>query len=72
MKHMEKNVVAFLSNHLVEEGMDKEFFKDLLNESCDKELFHLTGQCEWNKMTKTLTTPDDKEREAKADLMKAA
>ncbi len=42
INQMEKNVVAFLSNHLMEEEMDEDFVQDLLKKSCNKELFHST------------------------------
>jgi hypothetical protein len=46
-----KNVVAYLLNYLVDAGMPTEFVTDLLKSSCDASLFHSAGQCTWDKET---------------------
>ena len=69
--NMEKNVVAYLQYYLVEEGMDSDFVDTLLREACDPSLFHTAGDCEWDTETKTLITPEDREKEKEADMTKA-
>ena len=69
---MNKNIVAYLTHYLQDAGMDKTFVKELLKESCDPSLFHSVPQCTWDKKTRVLTTPEDKEREKEKKLEDAA
>ena len=69
---MEKNVVAVLSNHLVEVGMDATFVNALLQATCDPSLFHSAAQCTWDKATRVLTTPADVQAEKDKALEDAA
>ena len=67
-----KNVVAYLSNYLVDVGMPADFVTELLKASCDPSLFHNVRQCTWDKETKVLTTPEDEEKAKEEAMQKAA
>ena len=67
-----KNVVAYLSNYLVDAGMPTYFVIALLKSSCDPSLFHNVKKCTWDKETKVLTTPEDKEKAKEEEMQKAA
>ena len=44
----------------------------LLKSSCDPSLFHNVKKCTWDKVTKVLTTPEDKEKAKEEEMQKAA
>jgi hypothetical protein len=67
-----KNVVAYLQNYLVDEGMDELVVKKLLKASCDPSLFHSASKCTWDKAKKVLTTPEDEEEAKKKAIEDAA
>ena len=65
---MNKNVVAYLTNYLKDEGTPAPFVTDLLKASCDPSFFHKLNKCKCNKKEKILATPEDEER-AKEEAM---
>ena len=67
-----KNVVAYLSNYLVDVGLPKAFVTDLLQASCDPSLFHCVSQCKWDKKKRLLSTPEDEEKAKEEKMQKAA
>ena len=67
-----KNVVAYLSNYLVDVGLPKAFMTNLLKTSCDPSLFHCVSQCTWDKKKRLLTTPEDEEKAKEERMQKAA
>ena len=67
-----KNVVAYLSHYLVDAGIPSSFVKALLKSSCDPALFHNMQKCTWDKKTKVLTTPEDKEKAKEEEMQNAA
>jgi hypothetical protein len=67
-----KNVVAYLTHYLKDEGMPANFVTNLLKASCDPSLFHNLAKCKWNKEKKMLTTPEDEERAKEAAMQNAA
>ncbi len=56
---MNKNLPAFLSNMLKEQGLPKEFIKDLIKKSCEASLVTDMHHCKWDSITRVLTTGDD-------------
>ena len=67
-----KNVVAYLTHYLKDEGMPAMFVTDLLKASCDPSLFHNLTKCKWDKEKKMLITPEDEEREKEKAMQNAA
>ncbi len=59
---MNKNLSAFLWHMLCEQGMDKDFIKDLLGKLCEASLVAKVYKCTWDEKTRTLTTKEEEER----------
>ena len=69
---MNKQLLVYLSNYLVDAGMGKVFLKALIQGAICPALNHAAGACTWNNSKKTVTTPDDAERERQQVLEDAA
>ena len=66
---MNKQLPAYLAFYLDDLGMDKDFIRKLLTRALCPALMHEMCSCQWNKETKVLTTPGEKEeREKCADI----
>ena len=73
MLQMDKNVVAYLTHYLVEEGkMAPEFVGELMRGACDPSLFSMAKECEWDSKTWSIITTAEKAREGEPDMKKAA
>jgi hypothetical protein len=54
-----KQVAAFATGHLTDQGIDETFLKDFLKIYVDPQLIHEAPQCEWDSDTQTLLTPNE-------------
>ena len=69
---MNKQLSVYLSNYLVDAGIGKVFLNALIQgESCPF-LKHAASICTWKSNNKTVTTPEDDERERQKVLKDAA
>ena len=69
---MNKNIGAFLTHYLKEEGLAESFVTELVNQSIDPQVLHEMGTCTWDKKTKSLTTPEDVEKAKEQEIESAA
>ena len=60
---MNKQLLVYLSNYLADAGMGKVFVKALIKGAIWPSLNHADGTCTWDSINKTVTTPEDAERE---------
>ncbi len=58
IRMMNKNLPAFLSHALKEQGLPNEFTKELLQWSCEATMLANMHRCKWDPATRTLTTED--------------
>ena len=58
-----KKLSVYLSNYIVDTGMGKVFVKALIQGEICPALNHAAGACTWDRIKKTVTTPDDAEQE---------
>ena len=58
-----KQLLAYLSNYPVDVGMGKIFVKALIQGAICPALNHADGACTWDNSKKTVSTPEDAERE---------
>ena len=66
---MNKQLPAYLTFYLEDQGLDKEFIRKLLTRSWCTALIHKISYFEWNKSTKVLTTSGEiEEQENSADI----
>ena len=56
-----KKLPAYLKFYIEDQGLDKGFIRKLLTRACCPALLHKISSCEWDKATKVLTTPGDRE-----------
>jgi hypothetical protein len=56
---MNKNLPAFLSYTLKEQGLPDDFVKELLQRSCEVTMLADMSRCKWDTNTRTLTTEDE-------------
>ena len=69
---MNKKIPAYLTFYPDNLGMDKDFIMKLLTRACCPAPMHEINSCQWDKYTKVLTTPGEKEeRENSADIESA-
>ena len=59
---MNKQLSVYLSNYLVDAGMGKVFVKALIQGEICPDLNHAAGACTWDRIKKTVTTPEDAEQ----------
>ena len=52
-------------NYLVEQGLDKTFVKKLVERAISPDMLHNIQTYEWDKVTMTITAPQDKENKKK-------
>ncbi len=69
---MNKNLPAFLWHMLVEQGLPKEFIKDLLSCTCEASMVAEMHKCKWDEGTRTLTTADKAKREKEVKAFESA
>ena len=70
---MNKQLPAYMTFYLDGIGIDKDFISKLLTRAFCQALMHEINSCQWDKETKVLTTPREKEeRENSADIESAA
>ncbi len=69
---MNKNLPAFLWHMLVEQGLPKEFIKDLLSRTCEASMVAEMHTCKWDEKTRTLTTADEAKREKEVKAFEIA
>ncbi len=62
---MNKNLPAFLSNMLKEQGLPDKFIDDILKNSCEATMLAKMHKCAWDPATKTLTTEREVSQAAK-------
>ena len=62
---MRNQILAYLTFYLNDIGMDKDFIRKLLTRDCFPELMHEVYSCQWDKETKSLTTPGEEEDKIK-------
>jgi hypothetical protein len=73
MLMMQKNSAAYASYYLEEGGeIDPDTIKRVIQSSLDPSLVNAIGQCNWDKVKKVLTTPEDEANEKMRSLEKAA
>ena len=58
---MNKQLPAYLTFYLHYLGMDKDFIRKILTRACFPVLMHEIYSCQWDKETKVLTNPGEKE-----------
>jgi hypothetical protein len=69
---MNKNLPAFLWHMLMEQGLPKEFIKDLLSRTCEASMVAEMHKCKWDEKTRTLTTADEAKREKEVKAFESA
>ncbi len=69
---MNKNLPAFLWHMLMEQGLPKEFIKDLLSRTCEAFMVAEMHTCKWDEKTRTLTTADEAKREKEVKAFESA
>ena len=69
---MNKQLSVYLSKYLVDAGMGKVFVKAIIQGAICLALNHAAGTCTWYSIKKTVTTPEDDERERQKVLEDAA
>jgi hypothetical protein len=69
---MNKNLPAFLSHMLQEQGLLDEFSKELLQRSCEATMLADMHQCRWDPATCTLTTEDERAHVEKTKAFEGA
>ena len=66
------NLPAFLWHMLQEQGLPKEFIKDLLQRSCEATMLAKMHNCRWDEKTRTLTTAEEAMRKEEVKAFKSA
>jgi hypothetical protein len=70
---MNKNLGVYSYHYLTSVAkMDKDFVMRLVKQSIDPSLLHAMDDCTWDVKTRSLTTPEDKEREEEKEAQAAA
>ena len=69
---MNRQLSVSLSNYLVDAGMGKVFVKSLIQRAIFLSLNPSSGNFTWDSSNKTVTTPEDDERERQKVLEDAA
>ncbi len=69
---MNKNLPAFLSYTLKEQGLPDDFVKELLQRSCKATMLVDMSHCKWDVNTKTLTTEDERDQAEKTKVFEGA
>ncbi len=69
---MNKNLPAFLWHMLLEQGLPKEFNKDLLTCTCEASMLAKMHKCQLDEETRTLTTADEAKREKEVKAFESA
>jgi hypothetical protein len=71
LDEINKNLPAWMSYNLLEQGVDREFIMNVLGHATDAILCQEINRCTWDPQTKQLTTPRDGDME-KAKAMESA
>jgi hypothetical protein len=69
---MNKNLPAFLSNMLKEQGLPDKFIDDILKNLCEATMLAKMHECAWDPATKTLTTEEEVSQAAKTKAFEGA
>ena len=69
---MNRQLSVYLSEYLVDAGMGKLFVNALIQGEIYLPLNHADGTCTWDSSKKTVTAPEDAEREWQQVLKEAA
>jgi hypothetical protein len=69
---MNKNLPAFLSHTLKEQGLPDEFINELLQKLCKATMLADMHRCKWDAATRTLTTKDELDQVEKIKAFEGA